>query len=177
VVPHDVLLCVVQCWTVECAVPGYRNNGRTSQYASRAYVYLFAVASTDPSRRRAYDTLKADTLVPKDKVGTYASSRSQSSWPTGIGTKIALMWGVWHLRMVGWPLWYVGVIRSRSFSARSLLCLDIRLPGMPIGASQAFLHFSPVWHPNTNNNDYLAPEEYARIMQDSIFVLCPKVSW
>lgn len=68
-------------------------------------MYLFAVAGTDPSRLRAYESLKADRVVPRER---------------------------------------------------------------------GYLHFSPAWHPNTNNNDYLPPEEYARIMQDSVFVLCPK---
>eukprot|EP00049_Salpingoeca_infusionum_P000043 m.36740 g.36740 ORF g.36740 m.36740 type:complete len:545 (+) comp10032_c0_seq4:90-1724(+) len=39
---------------------------------------------------------------------------------------------------------------------------------------QVYIHFAQDWHPNANHPAYLRPEDYARVMQDSVFALCPK---
>ena len=40
---------------------------------------------------------------------------------------------------------------------------------------KAFLHVAGVWHPSAHHEEYVTPSRYAEIMQDSVFVLCPKV--
>ena len=45
---------------------------------------------------------------------------------------------------------------------------------IPPSPLQRFLHLAKQWQTNANKGDYVAPDEYARIMKDSAFALCPK---
>eukprot|EP00911_Craspedida_sp_UC1_P002860 UC1_evm1s2094 len=43
-----------------------------------------------------------------------------------------------------------------------------------IPKDRAFVHISKSWHATAHNDDYVSPEEYAKVMLDSVFSLCPK---
>jgi len=43
-----------------------------------------------------------------------------------------------------------------------------------IPEDRAFIHMASQWHPELTNDEYIHPEKYAELMQDSIFVPCPR---
>jgi len=43
-----------------------------------------------------------------------------------------------------------------------------------IPKERGFMHVAEQWHPEVTNAEYVPPEKYAEIMQDSVFTPCPK---
>lgn len=43
-----------------------------------------------------------------------------------------------------------------------------------IGPDRRFMQISQSWHGQANNDEYVSPEKYQKIMQDSVFSICPK---
>ena len=43
-----------------------------------------------------------------------------------------------------------------------------------IGEDKRFMQISQNWHGQANNDEYVSPEKYQKIMQDSVFSICPK---
>eukprot|EP00049_Salpingoeca_infusionum_P000042 m.36720 g.36720 ORF g.36720 m.36720 type:complete len:182 (+) comp10032_c0_seq2:1405-1950(+) len=67
--------------------------------------------------------------------------------------------------------------RQRRFSAYAYVCKSAQSIQLTISSCiewQVYIHFAQDWHPNANHPAYLRPEDYARVMQDSVFALCPK---
>jgi len=43
-----------------------------------------------------------------------------------------------------------------------------------IGEDKRFMQISQNWHGQANNDEYVSPEKYQKIMQESVFSICPK---
>jgi hypothetical protein len=43
-----------------------------------------------------------------------------------------------------------------------------------IPEDRGYMHIASKWHPELTNEEYVPPEQYAKLMQDSIFAPCPK---
>ena len=50
-----------------------------------------------------------------------------------------------------------------------LLLNDTRIP-----ASNRYMQIAQNWHPNANNEEYVAPMQYSEVMMQSAFAICPK---
>lgn len=51
---------------------------------------------------------------------------------------------------------------------------DVLQADRRIARDRAYVHVSEGWHSSANHAEYVTPAKYAAIMQDSVFVLCPK---
>eukprot|EP00039_Didymoeca_costata_P000222 m.44628 g.44628 ORF g.44628 m.44628 type:complete len:423 (+) comp10128_c0_seq1:216-1484(+) len=51
---------------------------------------------------------------------------------------------------------------------------NLLLADTHIAKDKAYIHVSAGWHPNANHEDYVKPDTYANVMQNSVFSLCPK---
>ena len=129
--------------------------------SERTYVFSLMIAMTDNSRRKLVETLKNTALIPKERGFMHVAEQ----WVRCLGrARVAS-------HKAARPPFFLLARCSCKKRGRRQNHTPTPPPtchGLWCGAVRH------VQHPEVTNAEYVPPEKYAEIMQDSVFTPCPK---